>query len=154
VKVPRAQPPQARGGAQGSRGGSQGARGAYQLGRSAVHAGRNWMGSMVPKVFGQVLIRFPSFGVSRVEMVTSINILSNWSWMRISSEPLSLESMTFDSHFVDSIESGKLFPLGKHIRVAFTALQMYFGGLFEVGAMVSARQSARAARDCCSGSVM
>ncbi|MCD9639917.1 hypothetical protein HAX54_024872 [Datura stramonium] len=62
--------------------------------------------------------------------------------------------MTSDVHFVNSIESEMLFPLGKHIRFAFTALRMNSRGPCDVVAVAGTKQSATAARDCCSGSVM
>ncbi|MCD7455794.1 hypothetical protein HAX54_029648, partial [Datura stramonium] len=65
-----------------------------------------------------------------------------------------LVKTTSDGRFIDSIESGVLFPLEKHIRFAFTTLQMNSGCPFEVGIVAGAKQSAIAARDRCSGSVM
>ncbi|MCD9641273.1 hypothetical protein HAX54_027364, partial [Datura stramonium] len=43
-----------------------------------------------------------------------------------------LVKKTSDGHFLDSIESEMLFPLGRHIRFAFMELQMNFGGPFEL----------------------
>ncbi|MCD7473018.1 hypothetical protein HAX54_014554, partial [Datura stramonium] len=81
--------------------------GASQLGR---------MGSMVPKVFGKVLERFPSFGVFRVEMVPRLSD-SFWAFGQLSIRGLSVDfgvhlvKMTYDGYFINSIESKMLFTL-------------------------------------------